>query len=75
MMVKEQIFLKGKVGLCNLIRDKGLPSPDLNEDGSIDVHDFSIFLFHRGRTDSPRYDLNLNGVVNSPDFSILLSLF
>ena len=46
-------------------------SPDVNDDGKINLVDFSIFLIGWG-TDDIRYDFNQDGTVSLADFSILL---
>jgi cysteine-rich repeat protein len=46
-------------------------SADLNNDGKVNLVDFSILLFHWG-TSSPIADINRDGNVNLTDFSILL---
>jgi len=45
---------------------------DFNNDGRINIIDFSIFLCWWEKTNF-QYDLNQNGIVDLPDFSILLS--
>ena len=53
-------------------RDVATPgSADLNDDGKVNLVDFSILLFHFG-TDHAIADLNSDGKVNLTDFSILL---
>ncbi|KKW37038.1 MAG: hypothetical protein UY81_C0006G0012 [Candidatus Giovannonibacteria bacterium GW2011_GWA2_53_7] len=53
-------------------RDVAEPgSADLNNDGRVNLVDFSILLFHWG-TDHAVADLNVDGKVNLTDFSILL---
>jgi cysteine-rich repeat protein len=44
---------------------------DLNNDGRVNLVDFSIFLCWWGKI-NPQCDLNNNGVVDLPDFSIFL---
>jgi cysteine-rich repeat protein len=44
---------------------------DLNNDGRVDLTDFSILLFH-WNTANPAADINQDGVVNLADFSIML---
>lgn len=44
---------------------------DLNNDGKVNLVDFSILLFHWGTSDAIA-DLNVDGKVNLTDFSILL---
>jgi cysteine-rich repeat protein len=46
-------------------------SPDINEDGKVNLVDFSIFLLSWG-TDDIRSDFNVDGKVNLADFSIML---
>ena len=46
-------------------------SPDLNQDGSVNLVDFSILLFN-WNTATLFADLNQDGSVNLPDFSIML---
>jgi len=46
-------------------------SPDINQDGKVNLVDFSIFLLSWG-TDDIRSDFNQDGAVNLADFSIML---
>lgn len=46
-------------------------SADLNNDGRVNLADFSILLFHWG-TSNPIADINNNGSVGLADFSIML---
>jgi len=48
------------------------PEPDLNQDGKVNLYDFSIMLFWWGQN-YPNADLNCDGDVSLSDFSILLS--
>ncbi len=48
------------------------PNPDLNQDGKVNLYDFSIMLFWWS-SDYQGADLNCDGKVNLSDFSILLS--
>jgi hypothetical protein len=53
-------------------RDVKVPgTADLNNDGKVNLVDFSILLYHWG-TDHAIADLNSDGRVNLTDFSILL---
>ncbi len=64
-------FSVGKVRLpVPSLRDVCL-NADFNEDGRVNLTDFSIFLCWWARSSS-QHDLNQNGVVDLPDFSILL---
>jgi len=47
------------------------PGADLNEDGKVNLIDFSIMLYWWGK-ENPCADQNQDGLVNLPDFSILL---
>ncbi len=49
----------------------GTGSADVNDDGKVNLVDFSIFLISWGKTDA-RYDFNKDGTVNLGDFSIML---
>lgn len=51
---------------------KEAPSPDLNNDGSINFADVSIMMFNLFG-DTPRYDLNLDGRVTSADLEFLIA--
>ena len=44
---------------------------DLNNDGKVNLIDFSILLYWWGK-ENPSVDLNQDGMVNLPDFSIML---
>lgn len=44
---------------------------DLNNDGAVNLTDFSILLFN-WNTSNPQADINKDGIVSLPDFSILL---
>lgn len=46
-------------------------SADLNNDGFVNLTDFSILLFHWNST-GPTGDINTDGTVSLPDFSIML---
>jgi hypothetical protein len=48
--------------------------PDLNEDGKVDLIDFSILLYYWGQRSPshPKVDINQDSVVNIIDFSIML---
>ncbi|MDP2789978.1 MAG: dockerin type I domain-containing protein [bacterium] len=48
--------------------------PDLNQDGKVDLIDFSILLYYWGQRNPnhPRVDINQDSVVNIIDFSIML---
>ena len=48
------------------------PNPDLNQDGKVNLYDFSIMLFWWS-SDYQGADLSCDGKVNLSDFSILLS--
>lgn len=50
-----------------------IPNPDLNEDGVINLVDFSILTFKMFNPYDPRFDLNINGSIGLDDLSILLS--
>jgi cysteine-rich repeat protein len=49
----------------------GCGSPDMNDDGKVNLVDFSIFLISWNTTE-PRADFNCDGKVNLADFSIML---
>lgn len=49
----------------------GTGSADVNDDGKVNLVDFSIFLISWGKADA-RYDFNKDGTVNLGDFSIML---
>lgn len=49
----------------------GLPDPDLNDDGKVNLVDFSIFLLS-WNTDNWETDFNGDGTTNLADFSIML---
>ncbi len=49
----------------------GTISPDINQDGRVDLVDFSILLFNWG-TSNPIADFNQDGIVDLADFSIML---
>ncbi len=49
----------------------GTGSSDVNDDGKVNLVDFSIFLISWGKADA-RYDFNKDGTVNLGDFSIML---
>jgi hypothetical protein len=57
-----------------LIRNKDLPSPDVNDDNTVTIGDFSALLSHLGGNDA-KYDLNKDGKVDISDLSIILANF
>lgn len=68
---KSMAFTVGKVPVpIPSLRDVCLAA-DFNEDGRVNLTDFSIFLCWWGRS-SAEHDLSQNGKVDLPDFSILL---
>jgi hypothetical protein len=66
-------ILSEKNDLILHIREKGLPSPDINNDGIITLMDLNIIYFNSLRKYNPRYDLNSDGVVTISDVRIVLS--
>jgi len=46
-------------------------SADLNQDGKVNLIDFSVLLYWWGK-ENPSVDLNQDGLVDLPDFSIML---
>ena len=52
-----------------------LPKADFNDDGAVDIRDWSIFLFHWGSKDMEKrmkIDLNNDGKIDISDFSIFV---
>jgi hypothetical protein len=66
-------ILSEKNDLVLHIREKGLPSPDINNDGVITLMDLNIIYFNSLRKYNPRYDLNGDGAVTLSDVHIVLS--
>ncbi len=58
-----------------LISQKSIKSEmaDLNEDGKVNIVDFSILAYYWGRPSPKKGDLNGDGVVNLKDFSLMAS--
>jgi hypothetical protein len=54
---------KAPAGIC--------PGADLNQDGKVNLIDFSILLYYWG-TNNPCADQNQDGIVNLVDFSIMM---
>lgn len=52
----------------------GLISFDFNNDGCINAKDYTIIMFHFGKTDSvdngKYYDINKDGVINDSDWEL-----
>ncbi len=67
-------LLTEKKDVTFYIREAGLPSPDVNDDGKISLMDINIVYFNSLRKDNPRYDLNGDGKVSLRDVRFLLSL-
>ena len=56
------------------VREKGLPSPDVNNDGHVSLMDINIVYFNSLRAYNSTYDLNGDGDVTLSDVKVLLSL-
>ena len=67
--------LKEKIGAKYTIIDSATPSPDLNNDGKVNISDISILISAWGKAgiENTRYDLNRDGKVDLLDLSILIS--
>lgn len=45
---------------------------DINNDGNVDVNDFTLLMFNWGTPTNPMADLDGDGVVNDNDFTVLM---
>lgn len=68
-------ILEKKIGVKYLINDNSVPSPDLNNDGKVNISDVSILVSNWGTitAKTAAYDLNRDGKINLLDLSILIS--
>jgi hypothetical protein len=67
-------LISRKYDLTLYVRDKGLASPDLNDDGRISLMDVNILYFNTLRSYDPTYDLNGDGDVSLADVRALLKM-
>jgi len=63
-----------RIGLNLIVREQEAPSPDINNNGLVDIIDISVLIFSLGKDDA-RYDFNKDNNINLTDLSILISQY